>query len=123
MPDRTHERAALERRRAEERVARARVEYELLDVPHLDGRQLTALALRRLQELIGRTLAKLGTRAVIGECIDGPLKCRIERTPGENTHLHVEGGGTLTLLNLTVSIRPVATPAIQKTPEALTDAL
>jgi uncharacterized protein (TIGR02677 family) len=123
MPDRTHERAALERRRAEERVARARVEYELLDAPVLHGRKVSALALRRLQELIGRTLAKLGTRAVIGECIEGPLKCRVERTPGKSTAIHVEGGGTLTLLNLTVSIRPATTQPTQTIPQELTDAV
>jgi uncharacterized protein (TIGR02677 family) len=104
MPDRSQQRALLERRRAQERATRERVEYELLDKTVLDNRELSAGALKRLQELIGRTLTKLGTTAAIAEVVDGHLRCRIERTPARDTRIHVEGSGTLTLRNLTVSV-------------------
>src|SRR5690606_27545927 len=104
MPDRARERELLERRRAQERAARERVDYELLDAPLLDGRTLSAGALARLQALVGRALAMLGTQATVGEREDGPLVCRVERTPGRHTRVHAPAG-TLTLLDLTVSIR------------------
>jgi uncharacterized protein (TIGR02677 family) len=105
MPDRSHQRELLAEQRARQRASLERVDYELLDVPVLDGRSLSALALRRVQEVIGRTMVKLGTRRSVAEHVDGRLRCRIERSQERNTRIHVEGGGTLTLLNLTVSIR------------------
>lgn len=105
MPDRSAQRELLQRRRAEERATRERVELELLDNPSLDARPLSPLALKRLQEAISRTLLKLGTTAQFAEHADGRVVCRIERTRGHNTVIHVEGGGTLTVRNLTVSVR------------------
>ena len=105
MPDRSRQRALVEQRRARERAARERVDHELLDEPTLDGRALSAQALARLQEVVGRTLARLGTdRAAVVEWADGRLVCRIERTPGRHTRVDVPAG-TLSLLDLTISIR------------------
>ena len=47
IPDRTRERTLLERRRAEERARRERADFELLDQPVIDGRTVSAGALRR----------------------------------------------------------------------------
>jgi uncharacterized protein (TIGR02677 family) len=110
MPDRSQQRALVEQRRAKERAARKRVDYELLDEPVLDGRTLTVDALARLQEVIGRTLVRLGTRGASAEWADGRLICRIERTPGRHTYVHAPAG-TLTLLNLSVSIREASADA------------
>ena len=104
IPDRSQQRTLVEQRRAKERAARERAEYELLDESVLDGRTLTVGALARLQEIIGRTLIRLGTRAANAEWADGALICRVERTPGRHTCVHAPAG-TLTLLNLAVSIR------------------
>lgn len=105
IPDRTQQRRMIEQRRDQERRTRERAEYELLDATNLDGRALSEVALKRLQEMVSRTLLKLGTQGVIAESVDGALRCRVERTPGRNTAVHVERSGTLTFLNLTVSIR------------------
>jgi uncharacterized protein (TIGR02677 family) len=115
MPDRAHQRALIEQRRAQQRTAQERVDYELLDQPVLDGRSLSAGALKRLQEIVGRTLVRLGTRAMAAESVDGRLFCRIERTPGRHTCIHVQGG-TLTILDLTVLIR--AADAVETTDAA-----
>ncbi len=104
IPDRTRERAMVEQRRAAERTARERVDYELLDEPVLDERTLSSAALARLQEVVGRTFIRLGTRVVAAEREDGRLICRIERTPGQHTRVHAPGG-TLALLDLTVTLR------------------
>jgi len=104
MPDRTQQRMLVEQRRAAERAARDRVDHELLDELTLDGRTLSAGALARLQEIIGRTSIQLGTRATSAEWADGSLICRIERTPGRHMCVHAPAG-TLTLLDLAVSIR------------------
>jgi hypothetical protein len=111
----------VEQRRAKERAARERVEYELLDESVLDGRTLTVGALARLQEIIGRTLVRLGTRAANAEWADGALICRVERTPGRHTSVHASAG-TLTLLNLAVSIRG-AGAAASDSAEDLRDAV
>lgn len=116
IPDRTQQRALVEQRRTEERAARERVDYELLDEPILDGRTLSAGALARLQELLGRTLTRLGTRAMIAERTDGRLICRIERTKGRHTRIHISAG-TLTMFDLKVSIRAIGTNTTHSTPE------
>jgi uncharacterized protein (TIGR02677 family) len=103
MPDRARERELLRRRRQQEHAATERVDRELLDAPHLDARVLSTGALRRLQEVVGRTLRLLGTRARMAEYPDRALVCRIERTPGRHTHVHAPTG-TLTLFDLTISI-------------------
>ena len=105
MPDRTKERELLRRRREQERTARERIDHELLDEPLLDGRALSAGALARLQELVGRTLVRLGTRASVAEHADRILCCRIERSPGRPTRVR-SPAGTLTLLDLTISLTP-----------------
>lgn len=116
MPDRSRQRALVEQRRAEERAARERVDFELLDDPMLDERLLTAGALTRLQEVVARTLVRLGTRATVAERPDGRLICRIERTPGRHTHVHAPTG-TLTMFDLTVSIRATSASATTSTGE------
>lgn len=115
MPDRTRQRAVLKQRREQERAARERVDHELLDEPVLDGRMLSPGALARFQQVVGRTLAGLGTHAVVAERADRGLICRIERTPGRHTRVG-SPAGTLTLLDLTVSIDTNAdwTPSAQE---------
>lgn len=105
MADRTPERLLVEQRRAAERTARERVDYELLDEPVLDGRTLSPAGLMRFQEVVGRTLVRLGTRAAAAEREDGRLVCRIQRTPDRHTRVHAPSG-TLTMLDLTVTIHP-----------------
>jgi uncharacterized protein (TIGR02677 family) len=121
IPDRSRQRALVEHRRLKERAMQDRADYELLDELVLNDRVLTVSALARLQELIGRTLVRLGTRAVAAERADGRLLCRIERTPGRHTRVQ-SPTGTLTLLNLTVSIRATNTEAMNSA-EALQSAL
>jgi uncharacterized protein (TIGR02677 family) len=106
IPDRTAERALLENRRAAERATRGRVELELLDTPNLDGKAISPLALKRLQEAISRALLKLGTPGTVAEHSEGRLWCRIERTRGRDTVVQVEGGSTLTLRDLTLTLGP-----------------
>lgn len=120
MPDRTRERELLRRRRQQERAATERVDRELLDTPSLDARVLSSGALRRLQEVVGRTLRLLGTRARMAEYPDRELVCRIERTPGRHTHVHADTG-TLTLLDLTISI--TANLAFERAPRESADAV
>lgn len=103
MPDRARERELLRRRREQERAALERVDHELLDAPVLDGRSLSTGALTRLQELVARTLGRLGTRARVAERPDRGLVCRIERSPGRHTRVH-SPAGVFTLLDLTISI-------------------
>jgi uncharacterized protein (TIGR02677 family) len=102
IPDRTRERALVEQRRAQERAALERVDYELLDEPVLDGRSVSAAALARIQQVVGRTLVLLGTRSQVALRTDGRLVCRIERTPGRDTCIH-SPGGTLAIHDLTIS--------------------
>lgn len=108
IPDRSQQRALVEQRRAKERATRERVDFELLDESVLHGRTLSVGALARLQEVIGRTLVRLGTRTSSAEWTEGRLICRVERTPGHDTCVHAPTG-TLTLLNLSVSVRAVNT--------------
>lgn len=110
IPDRARERALLEQRRAQERAARERVDYELLDAPVLNGRTLSAGALARLEEAVGRALVRLGPRESVAEYSDGSFVCRVERTPGRHTRV-LAPAGTLTVLDLTVSIRRLADAA------------
>jgi uncharacterized protein (TIGR02677 family) len=105
IPDRSRQQATIRQRRAQDRAARERVDLELLDEPMLDGRELSEGALARLQELVGRTLVRLGTRATVAEHTDRGLRCRIERSPERHTRIH-SPAGTLTLLALTVSVSP-----------------
>ncbi|MFU8814484.1 MAG: TIGR02677 family protein [Pseudomonadales bacterium] len=104
MPDRSKERLWLEQRRADERAARERTDHELLDAPDLDGRTMSTAALTRLQQLVGRVLARLGVHAAAGEVADGLLICRLARTPGRHTRVS-SSAGTLTFDSLTVTVR------------------
>ena len=115
MPDRSKERELLRRRRDDERRAQERVDHELLDTPALDGRELSQAALARLQEVVGRTLASLGTRGEVVERADRALICRIARTPGQHTRVHAPAG-TLTLLDLTITM--ARNPAWESTQDA-----
>jgi len=107
MPERLQERELMQRRRQQQRDARARVDRELLDEPTLDGRLLSAGAMHRLEQLLGRALSRLGTRARSAELVEGTgehaLVCRVERSPGTHTRVR-SPEGTLKLLDLTVSI-------------------
>jgi uncharacterized protein (TIGR02677 family) len=120
LPDRTRERELMRKRREQERAARDRVDHELLDEPVLDHRMLSYGALARLQEIVGRTFTKLGTRALACEHVDGRLVCRVERTPGRHTRVR-SPAGTLTMLDLNVSIRAEA--ASKPPAEALRNAV
>ena len=122
IPDRSQQRVLLEQRRTNERAARERAEYELLDEPVLDGRTLSAEALARLQEIIGRTFVRLGTRASFAEWTEGQVICNIERTPGHHTRVYAPAG-TLTLFNLAVSLRPAYTGIPTSAANAPRDAL
>jgi uncharacterized protein (TIGR02677 family) len=122
IPDRSQQRALLEQRRTKERAARERVDYELLDEAVLDGRTLSAEALARLQEIIGRTFVRLGTRASSAELAEGRILCNIERTPGHHTRVHALAG-TLILFDLSVSLRPAHTRIPTSVAEAPRDAV
>ena len=102
IADRSQAQRLLRHRRQLEADARRRVDAELLDAD-LDGRELSAAALTRLEELIGRTLHLLGTRFDHHERIDGAVRCRIERTPGRATTVS-SPEGTLVLRDLTVTV-------------------
>jgi uncharacterized protein (TIGR02677 family) len=105
MPDRAAAQRLVRLRRDQEREAGRRVDHELLDLPDVDGATLTAAGLARLQELVGRALHGLGTRATASERADGLVTCTVRRTPGRDTTVTAPGG-TLTLADLTVSLRP-----------------
>lgn len=120
MPDRARECELLRRRRQQEHAATERVDRELLDAPSLDARVLSSAALRRLQEVVGRTLRLLGTHARVAEHPDRALVCRIERTPGRHTHVRAPTG-TLTLFDLTISI--MANLTFERAPQEPADAV
>lgn len=102
IADRSQAQLLLRRRREAEADARQRVDAELLDAP-LDGRLLSATALARLQELIGRTLHRLGPRTDHVDRIDGTVSCRVERTPGRDLTVS-SPEGTLVLSGLAVTV-------------------
>lgn len=105
IPDRTEAQRLVRLRRQRERDLSLRVDRELLDHRTLDGATLTAGAFTRLQELIGRTLSQIDTRATHHERPDGLVICAIERTPGHDTAV-ASPAGVLTLQDLDVSLRP-----------------
>ena len=103
--DRTREQQALRHRRAREVEAARRVDAELLLVPDVDGRTLSAAALARLQHLVGGALHRMGVHARHHTRVDGAVCCTVERTPGRDTRIS-SPEGTLTLRDLHVSLAP-----------------
>lgn len=107
VADRSAEQELLRRRRDAERRARERVDVELLEAGTLDGVALSAPAMRRLLELVGRSSHSSAVTAAERSITDGPLTCRLRREPGTSTVVH-SAEGTLSLLDLQVSIEPVS---------------
>jgi uncharacterized protein (TIGR02677 family) len=105
IPDRSKEQELLRRRREQDRASRERVDLELLDATELDGRTLSPAALRRLQELVGRALARLRVGAPRAVHAERGLVCRIARTPGQHTRVR-SSAGTLTFLDLCIAVAP-----------------
>ncbi len=106
------DRAPAERRVRHQRelahYARRRVDAELLTAD-LDARELSVAALARLQELVERTLHRLGTHAEHQAIIDGSIHFELRRVPGGATEVRsVEG--KLTLEGLRVTLRPADRP-------------
>lgn len=109
IPDRSQAQQVVRLRREQQLEARRRVDAELLDEADLDGRTLSAAALARLQELIGRTLHQLGTTGTYEERADGAVTCTVERTPGRDTVVS-SPDGRLTLQDLRVRVVPTPDP-------------
>lgn len=120
IPDHSQARRLIQLRREQELEARRRVDSELLDAD-LDGRTLSAAALGRLQQLIGRTLHRLHLRASEHKRSDGAISCRVERTPDRHTTVS-SPDGTLTLfdLHVTVSANLVGDPVADLVPQGVT---
>jgi uncharacterized protein (TIGR02677 family) len=104
LRDRSREQTLLRQRRERELAAARRVEVELLAVDEVDGRDLSAAALVRLQELVGRTLNALPVRATTHTRVEGSIACTVERTPGAKTAV-TSPAGMLTFLDLRISLR------------------
>lgn len=105
LPDRTVERRALLERRAREREARRRVDVELLALPALDGAEVSSAALVRLEQLVGRALARLAVGGGGASASDGALSCRVERRRGTTTRVRCPEG-TLSFCDLAVRLAP-----------------
>jgi uncharacterized protein (TIGR02677 family) len=112
LRDRSREQALLRQRREQELAAAHRVEVELLAVDDVDGRDLSAAAMVRLQELVSRVLNVMPIRAGAHTRVDGPIACTVERVPGAKTAV-TSPAGMLTFLDLRISLRstPPAGPA------------
>jgi len=104
LRDRSREQALLRQRRDQEQAAARRVEVELLAVDDVDGRDLSAAALVRLQELVSRTLNAMSIQAGAHTRVDGPIACTIQRAPGTKTAV-TSPAGMLTFLDLRISLR------------------
>jgi uncharacterized protein (TIGR02677 family) len=109
IPERAAAERALRLRRQHEVTSALRVDTELLTYGDLDGSRLSAPALARVEQLVGRALAQMPIRAVSVEVTDGGLTCAVQRTPGRATVL-LSAEGTLTLWDLGVRVQaaPVA---------------
>ena len=110
IPDRSAAERALRLRREHEVTSARRVDTELLAQGELDGRRLSAPALARVEQLVGRALAQMPIRAAAIEVTDGGMTCAVARTPGRATVL-LSAEGTLTLHDLGVWVRAAHVPA------------
>lgn len=107
IPDRSAAQRRLRHQRELQATAARRVDTELLAQAELEGRRLSAAALARVEQLVGRALAQLPINATAVEVTDGALTCVVERTAGRSTVLaSVEG--TLTFLELGVRVAAAA---------------
>jgi uncharacterized protein (TIGR02677 family) len=107
MRDRSREQAELRRRRERELTAALRVDSELLAAEELDGRTLSTAALARLEELVGRTLHRLGVGRTSADGTDGAIRCHVARTLGRHTAVS-SPEGTLTFHDLHIRLTPTA---------------
>lgn len=105
MADRSAAQLAVAHRREYEAAARQRIDGELLALTALDGAKLSAAALVRLQQLIGRTITTLGVTRTTGSLDDAGVRCTITRAPGTTTSLRTEDGD-LVLAGLRVEVEP-----------------
>jgi uncharacterized protein (TIGR02677 family) len=105
IADRRAEQRLIRHRRQLEREARLAVDAELLAVGSLDGADLSAGALARLQQLVARSSIGSDVHAPERRCEDGSLVCTVRRVPGSTTVVHGPAG-TLTFLDLAVTIEP-----------------
>ena len=84
-------------------MAGRRVDAELLANHHLDGSSVSSAALARLEQLLGRALARMPVKASRFEHDDGDLSCLLERTPRHSTAVS-SPEGTLTLFDLRITL-------------------
>ncbi len=121
IPDRTAELRVLRRRRELERASLHSADAELLSLVSLDGARVSASAFARLEQLVGRALARLpvrtagpagagdGSAAAASGCAqaaDGDIVCTIERSVGANTAVSSDEG-ELCFLDLRISLSSV----------------
>ncbi|WP_116997022.1 TIGR02677 family protein [Desertimonas flava] len=105
LADRSAAHELLRRRREDEQRARDRVDNELLTAGTLDGAELSSPALRRLQDLLGRSTHGASLQADERVMREPGLTCRVRRLPGAQTTIHTVDG-TLTLVGIDVVIEP-----------------
>lgn len=105
MADRAQAQRAVRQRREREADAARRVDAELLAAAAagLDGAELSAAALARLQQLVALVVSELGVRSGAHERADGGVACRVARTPGRATVLR-SPDGRLTFVDLEVQV-------------------
>lgn len=103
--DRSREQLLLLRRREHERAAAQRVDAELLALDRLDGASVSAPALARLQQVLGRTTFRRPDEHGRRQALDGEIRCQVRRVAGAATTVHGPHG-TLTLHELDVSLSP-----------------
>jgi hypothetical protein len=104
--DRSREQLLVLRRREHERAAAQRVDDELLALERLDGATVSAPALARLQQVLGRTTFRRPDEHGCRQALDGEIRCQVRRLAGAATTVH-SPHGTLTLHGLDVSLSPV----------------
>jgi uncharacterized protein (TIGR02677 family) len=95
----------LRRRREAEQRARERVDAELLAAGELDGSHLSTAALRRLQDLLGRSAHGAVPQADERLVTEAGLTCRVRRRADVQTRVGTPDG-VLTLLGVEVTIEP-----------------
>lgn len=104
IPDRSAAQRELRLRREQEMAAARRVDIELLAQQDLDAGLLSAAALARIEELVGRALAQMPVPASQVEVADGGVVCVLEPTTEGSVVRSADG--TLTFGRLKVRIRP-----------------
>lgn len=109
LADRSAAQELLRRRREDEQRARERVDSELLAVGRLDGAELSPPALRRLQDLLGRSSHGAALHADERVLREAALTCRVRRRPGADTTIHTLDG-MLTLVGVDVVVEPPDQP-------------